>query len=447
MSPAQIAATVIFIIMLAAVISGRVSRYVPALIAAGLTLLVVFLLIMREPAAVISVLNVAQIGSASFWLPGHTPFHSSGVNWQTLIFIAGMMVMVEGLNEVGFFRWLSFYVAKKVNYRVMPLFAVFMFLSGFLAMFIDSITVLLFLAATVIELARLLRFNPVPVIVAMILAANIGGSATMSGDPPNIIIGTAFGFTFTDFLTNTGPIAWAGMVITLGITWLQFRKELKDPPAGSRSYPEPSEAITDRSRFRVYVTIFIVVIALLVTHAESGLSVASIGAIAAILSLGAAGKETGIILSRTDWRTLLFFFGLFVTVGGLEEAGVLRMLADLIGGVSGGSLDTAIALILWVSAFASAVVDNIPFAAAMVPVIADLSQAQGFSLRTLSWTLALGADIGGNATPIGASANIVGTAKASQEGYHIGWGTFLKASLPATLLVIGACHIYLLLRY
>ena len=447
----QILAIAIFVVMFTAIIVGKVHRFIPALIGAALTLIVVFLITLKSPDMVLHVLNLEQLGQFRFWVPGHEGVMSHGVNWQTIIFIGGMMVMVEGLGAVGFFRWLCLYVAKKVNYRVVPILITFMLLSGFLAMFIDSITVLLFLTSVIIELARLLKFDPVPMIIAMIFAANTGGSATMCGDPPNIIIGTAFGFTFTDFMVNTGPIAWAGMLLALGFFYLVFRKILTSKQDSSDDshikYPEPKEAIVNPRLFKINTAIFILVVILLITHAETGISVALIGCIAASLTLVAAGKGAAHVIKRVDWRTLLFFLGLFICVGGLEGTGVLEMLAGYIGDISGGSLLLVIPIILWVSAFASAIVDNIPFAATMVPVIANLSRVHGFSLRTLSWTLALGADIGGNATPIGASANVVGTAIAEREGYPIGWGRFIKYALPATIMVIAVCHLYLILRY
>ncbi|GAH92797.1 unnamed protein product [marine sediment metagenome] len=212
--------------MFVVIVSGKVHRYIPALVGAALTCIVVFLIVAKSPDMVVSVLNLGQIGEFSFWIPGEQHVVSQGVNWQTIIFIGGMMVMVEGLGEVGFFRWLCLYVARLVNYQAVPILIVFMLLSGFLSMFIDSITVLLFLTSVTIELARLLKFDPVPVIIAEIFAANTGGAATMSGDPPNIIIGTSLGYTFTDFAVNTGPIAWAGMLVTLGLFYLFFRKIL-----------------------------------------------------------------------------------------------------------------------------------------------------------------------------------------------------------------------------
>jgi len=447
----QILAIAIFAAMFIAIIYGKVHRFIPALTGAALVIIIVFLVIMDSPGAILSVLNLEQLGQLKFWIPGQAHVESHGVNWQTIIFIGGMMTMVEGLGAVGFFRWLCLYVAKLVNYRVVPILITFMLLSGFLAMFIDSITVLLFLASVTIELARLLKFDPVPVIIAEIFASNVGGSATMCGDPPNIIIGTAFGYTFFDFITNTGPIAWVGMLVTLGFFYFAFRKALSSSQNNSnaslKQYPEPSEAITDPRLFKISSAIFILVVILLITHAQTGLSVALIGVIAAFLTLLTAARGALHIIKRIDWRTLLFFIGLFICVGGLEETGILKMLAEYIGNISGGNMSLLIPIILWVSAIASSIVDNIPFAATMVPVIANLSQTHGLSLRSLSWTLALGTDIGGNATPIGASANVVGTAIAEREGYPISWGRFLKYALPATIMVLALSWLLLVVRY
>jgi len=445
----QILAIIIFAIMFSVIVSGKVPRYIPALIGAALTFIIVFLITLKSPGAVFSVLNLEQLGQFRFWIPGQEHIESRGVNWQTIIFIGGMMVMVEGLGKVGFFRWICFYVARMVNYQVTPILIAFMLLSGFLAMFIDSITVLLFMAPVTIELARMLKFDPVPIIIAMIFAANTGGAATMSGDPPNIIIGTALGYTFMDFVVNTGPIAWIGMLFTLGFFYLVFRKTLTSSQGEVtlNQYPEPKDAIINPRLFKINTAIFILVVILIVTHAETGLSLALIGVIAAFLALLAATRRALHVIKGVDWRTLLFFVGLFIVVGGLEETGILKMLAGYIGDISGGNIILVIPLILWVSAFASAIVDNIPFAATMVPVIVNLSQTAGLKLPTLAWTLALGTDIGGNATPIGASANVVGTAIAEREGYPIGWGRFLKYALPATIMVVALSWLYLVVRY
>lgn len=446
----QILAIAIFIGVLVNIIVGRVRRYFAALIGAALTF-VVFFIVLKSPGMALDVLNLGQVGQFSFWIPGQEHIESHGVNWQTIIFIAGMMTMVQGLSAAGFFRWLCLYLAKKVHYQVVPILLIFMLLSGFLSMFIDSITVLLFLASVTIELARLLKFDPVPIIIAEIFAANTGGSATMAGDPPNIIIGTSLGYTFRDFVFNTGAIAWAGMGVALGFFYFRFRKILASQQSSSSNslnqYPEPKEAITQPRLFKIQAGIFILTIILLVTHAQTGISVALIGCIAAALTMLAAGGGALPIIKGVDWRTLLFLIGLFICVGGLEETGVLRMFAGYIEKMSGGNILLAMSIILWFSAFASAVVDNIPFAAAMVPVITHLSQTAGLKLPSLAWALALGTDIGGNATPIGASANVVATAIARREGYRIRWGRYLKYAFPAMIMVIALSHLMLIVRY
>jgi Na+/H+ antiporter NhaD/arsenite permease-like protein len=452
MTSAQILALVIFLVMFGVITWGKVHRYIPALIGAALVFIVVFLIVMKDVGLIRNVLNLGQLVEAKFWIPGQEHIVSRGVNWQTIVFIAGMMIMVEGLAKVGFFRWMCLTVAKLVHYKVIPILITFMLLSGFLSMFIDSITVMLFLATVTVEIARLLKFDPVPVIIAEIFASNTGGSATMSGDPPNIIIGTSFGYTFTDFVVNTGLIAWAGMLLALVFFYFAFRKTLTASQQNSEGisntiYPEPREAITNARLFLLHTGIFVLAIVLLVTHAQTGISVALIGVIAAVLTLLAANKDALLVVRKIDWRTLLFFIGLFICVGGLEETGVLKLLASFIGKVSGGNLMAVVTIILWISAFASAVIDNIPFAATMVPVISQLGQTLGLNLHPLAWSLALGTDIGGNGTPIGASANVVGTAISEREGFPVGWGRYLKYCMPSMILVIGLCNLLLFVKY
>lgn len=449
MSLVQVILSLMFAAMFVAIAVGKYHRVIPAAIGAALT--IIFIIIFVDGPSVLKILNLGAFSHFTFWYGGsETASQVHGVNWQTVVFIFGMMVMVEGLADVGFFRWLCILVARLCGCKVSRVFIGFMLLSGFLAMFIDSITVLLFLATTTIELSRLLKFDPVPVIIAEISAANIGGSATMAGDPPNIIIGTSFGFTFTDFLTNTGPIAWLGLLLAVGMFYLMFRKVLvstsgKTPAELMAVCPAPNVAIVDFSRFKRGIAIFILVVVLLVTHAQTGLQVAAIGIIAAVLTLLNSGGMLP-VLRRVDWLTLGFFVGLFVAVGGLEVTGVLKALSNVISQASQGNESVVNSLIMWVSAFASAIVDNIPFAAAMVPVIAGLAD-QGMALRTLSWSLALGTDIGGNATPIGASANVVGTAIAYKEGYPIGWGQYCRYALPGMIAVVALSNLFIIVRY
>jgi len=451
MNLSQILAIIIFLLMFFFIIRGKLHRYIPALVAALAVIAVVFLGVMRDYHAVLGVLNLEPLVQHSFWFHKHDVVSlSSGINWQTIIFIAGMMVMVERMADTGFFRWMCLFIARLVKYNVLSILVVFMLFSGILSMFIDSITVLLFLAAVTIELSRLLKFDPVPFIIAEIFASNVGGSATMSGDPPNIIIGTSLGYSFSDFATNTGPIALISLLAAMLFFFFVFRKQLKSSQtdtSDTKSYPLPSSAITNRAHFMISTIIFLVVVVLLITHALTGLTVGLIGVIAAILTLAVSGRSVPHVLRRLDWKTLLFFIGLFIVVGGLEKTGVLEKVAAFIGNISGGNLLVVITLILWLSAFSSALVDNIPFAATMVPIIRELAAAPGLDMDSLSWTLALGTDIGGNATPIGASSNVVGTAIAEKEGHKIGWGRYMKYAIPATLLALGLCQLYLMWRY
>ena len=366
-----------------------------------------------------------------------------------------MMIMVEGLGRAGFFRWLCLSLARLVHYRIVPLLVCFMTLSALLSMFIDSITVVLFLATVTLELAQTMRFDPVPMILSEIFCANIGGSATMCGDPPNIIIGTSLGYTFSDFITNTGAVAAICFVLMLAYFTLCFRKEFKSAErenGGAAACPAPSTAVTNKAAFFASAGVFLLAVVLLITHAQTELSVACIGVIVAALTMLVAGltsgKETVMgIVKGIDHKTLLFFIGLFVSVAGLEETGVLDVIARFISSVSGGSAAVIVVIILWVSAVTSAFVDNIPFAATMIPVIRAIAAAEGMDIGVLAWALSLGTDLGGNATPIGASANVVGTSVSAKCGYPISWGRYCKYCVPATILVMLVSTAYLFLRY
>ena len=443
----QIFAVFIFGGMFVCIVAGKIPRHITTTAAALLTILLVFLLTMESPQALREALALHSLLEPGFWLSHqHGGTASTGINWGTILFIAGMMVMVEGLEDTGFFRWLCMVLAKAVGYRTIPLFLVFVLLSALLSMFIDSITVILFLVAVSVELSQLLRFDPVPLILAEIFAANLGGASTMSGDPPNIIIGTALGYTFSDFLCHTGVIAWISMAAVLPCLLFTARSMGRKGSARPE-VPPPSSAIVSRPHFYRSVFVFLFTVVLLVTHGITGLSVASVGVIAGGLTLLTSYRGPKSLLSRLDWRTLLFFAGLFVTVSGLEQTGILELLAGLISRAGSGNPAVILVIILWLSAIASAFVDNIPFAATMVPVIRSIAATQGMELDTLAWTLALGTDIGGSATPIGASANVVGTAIAAKYGHSIGWGRYCRTGVPATAIAMTVSMICLALFF
>lgn len=448
----QIFAIVIFVLMFALIIMDKIPRYWVTLGCGLATIIIVFAICMRSPNAIIETLNVKSIFTTEFWYTsGKGSESSSGINWATIIFIAGMMVMVEGMAKAGFFRWLCLTIAKAVKYKVMPILVTFMIMSAVLSMFIDSITVILFLAAVTVELSQLLKFSPVPMVLAEIFCANLGGSATMCGDPPNIIIGTALGYSFADFLTNTGLIAGIALIAIIIFFFFAFKKELtanKDEKIDPSTFPNPGDAIENKKDFIVSTIIFIIAIVLLVTHAQTGLTVAFIGVVIALITLITSFKHIGVILKKVDYKTLLFFVGLFVVVGGLEQTGVLEMIASFIEKVCGGNVFAMVLIIMWISAIASAFVDNIPFAATMVPVIKSLAATTvGAQLPVLAYALSVGTDIGGSATPIGASANVVGTSVISKAGHPVGWGKYCKTAIPATAIVIIIAMIVIKLRY
>lgn len=456
---AQILAVIIFIAMFVLIIMDRIPRHIVTLGCGAVTLLAVFVIGMGLFAgdwvgcvdSVMKTLNVESIFTTEFWYSvGEGGEESSGINWATIIFITGMMIMVEGMAKAGFFKWLCMTLAKAVRYKVIPLFISFMILSAVLAMFIDSITVILFLAAVTVELGQLLKFNPLPMILSEIFCANLGGSATMCGDPPNIIIGTSLGLSFFDFLSNTGVMAGISLIAIIIYFYLYFRKDLKkacEKQVDTSSFPKPIDAIKSKSAFAISSIVFLVAVVLLVTHAMTGFSVALIGVVITVLTLATAPKQIGEILKGVDYKTLLFFVGLFVVVGGLEQTGILVLISNFIKMISGGNLMVMLAIIIWVSAIASAVVDNIPFAATMVPVIDSLAAAAGVDINVLAWALAVGTDVGGSATPIGASANVVGTSVAAKEGYPVSWGKYCKAAIPATIIVLVISMLTIFVRY
>lgn len=451
MTMAQILAVTIFVVMFILIVMDKIERQYVTLGCGVLTLALVFGLAMHSGSAVLETLNFRSIFTTGFWYTaGQAEESSSGINWSTIIFIAGMMIMVEGMAHAGFFRWLCMRLAKLVHYKPIPLFVAFMIMSALLAMFIDSITVILFLAAVTVELAKLLKFDPVPMILSEIFCANLGGSATMCGDPPNIIIGTSLGYSFGDFLSNTGVMAGISLVVVIVYFFLAYRKELMQEEAEAvepSSMPDPKEAITSKKDFAISCVIFGCAVVMLVTHAQTGLTVAFIGLVIAVITLITAGKHAIGLLKKVDYNTLLFFVGLFMVVGGLEQTGVLEVIAGFIGDVSKGNLKLMIAIIMWISAVASAFVDNIPFAATMIPVVKSLAATQGVDLETLAWALSMGTDIGGSATPIGASANVVGTSVAAKNGHFIGWGKYCKTAAPATIIVVTISMLFIFMRY
>ena len=353
-------------------------------------------------------------------------------NWEKLLFVFGMMTVIETMNESGFFRWLGLHSARFVKLDPLKLFFLFPFIAGFLSAFVDSITVMLFMSTLTVEVCAIIVMNPLPLIFSEICAANIGGASTMVGDPPNVILGTYFQLSFMDFVRNTGVIAWIGFFVNTAFFIWFYKKEifparerlLKDPAWVQQEVEKlnPQEAIQDRRLFWVGLLSIFYVVVVLVSHHITHMSVAVCAMTGALIALLTGGHKMGRVLEKIDYSTIAFFAGLFIIVGAMEHVGLLKIAASIVKEASGGNFFIALSIILWISAFGSSIVDNVPFAATMAPILKHMSETFGLSLLPLVWSTSLGTDIGGNGTPIGASANVVAVATYERmTDRKIGW--------------------------
>jgi Na+/H+ antiporter NhaD/arsenite permease-like protein len=405
----------------------------------------------RTVAAIIGAMMVVLAGLLT---PAQLLDLNGPVHWEALGLIFGMFVMISILKKGGFFRWIGLKVLMAARFKIVYVFLLFSGLSAVLAAFMDSITVLLFMASLTMEITVILKISPVPFIMGEITSANIGGCATMVGDPPNIIMGTALHLSFIDFVTNLGPIAVVVFLVNLAFFYLYYQKELKARVDSGEFYkvykylmPKPEHAIKDQRTMRIALSIFIFSLVLLVFHQALGLSVAFIGILGAVLTMLIGGGKLPKMVERIDWRSIIFFAGLFVVVGGLVSSGVTDDIANGIEAVAGNNLAIGITLILWVASALSMFIDNVPMAATMVPIVQKLSSHTGMTTGPLVWATCIACDVAGNATPIGASANIVGLSVEEKGGVHQTWKQYCRAALPSTLLCLVVCNILLVLRY
>ena len=373
----------------------------------------------------------------------------SYINWETLGLLAGMFMLVSILQEAGFFTWLAMKALKKVNYHPVSLFVILIVFAAVMAMFMDSITVMLFLSALTLQLCLLLKLDPVPLVIAEVCAANTGGAATLVGDPPNVILGTTLGFNFADFITHTGPISAIAALLLLGLFYLTNRKNLMN--AHSLLTKETVTEIEAIHReplhahlTRVGLVGFLAAVVLLVFHIPlshlTGIHInaamaALIPAGIALLAMKNSDRKKAVL--KVDGESILFFTGLFVLIGGLEKIDLFKSLAQGLAEISTTNHSGLVMALHWLPGLASGIVDNVPLALAMSYVLKDLAAIPGMpALALMVWSLALGIDIGGNLTPIGASANVVAYSFMERNHGSIGWKRWLIVAVPPTVLIM-----------
>lgn len=368
------------------------------------------------------------------------------INWETLGLIAGMFTLVAILVQAGFFTWLAMTSLRKVNYHPASLFVILIILAAVMAMFMDSITVMLFLAALTLQLCLLLKIDPVPLVIAEVCAANTGGAATLVGDPPNVILGTVLGFNFADFATNTGPLAAAGALLMLVMFYWVNRKKLQSAHADlTEQMIEDIEEMHNEPLHvhltRVGLAGFLMAVLLLIFHIPlselTGLPINA--ATAALIPAGLAlialrDDQRKTVLAKVDGESILFFAGLFMMIGGLEKVHLFEDLAESLAAATASSPDALVLALHWGPGLASGIVDNVPLALAMTYVLKDLAAIPGMpALGLMVWSLALGVDMGGNLTPIGASANVVAYAYMERNHGSIGWKRWIVIAVPPTI--------------
>jgi Na+/H+ antiporter NhaD/arsenite permease-like protein len=384
----------------------------------------------------------------------------SGIDFNTLGLLAGMMVIVAITRGSGVFQYVAVWSAKKVNASPWGILLMLSLVTAVFSSLLDNVTTVLLIAPVTLLICHELKINPYPFLFAEIFASNIGGTATLIGDPPNIMIGSAVGLSFNDFVLNLAPVVPFILAVTLGIIYLIWGRSMvatADARARIMNFKE-REAITDVRLLKQSMFVLALVISGFVMAHPLRLEPATIAMFGAALLLLLSNlknnaeeqsEEVNKTFGKVEWITIFFFIGLFIAVKGIEEAGVLRILADLVINFTDGDLMVTALATLWVSAVASAIVDNIPFVATMIPVIKSMAPTFGGAenLMPLWWSLALGACLGGNGSLVGASANLIVAGFAERAGHRIHFLPFMLLAFPMMMLSIVIASLYVYLRY
>jgi Na+/H+ antiporter NhaD/arsenite permease-like protein len=371
------------------------------------------------------------------------------IDFNVIFLLAGMMILAGIIRKTGVFGWLAVRAARFAGgdgYRVLVVLSV---ITAVASAFLDNVTTVVLVGPITLFLAARLGMSPLPLIVSEILASNIGGAATLIGDPPNILIGSAADLDFAAFLFNMAPLSVLLLFLYLvAARWL-FRGQL-ETDAGLRDTLlalDEREMIVEPRLLRSSLVVLCLTLLGFLLHGPLGYEPATVALTGAVALMVVAREDPHEVLREVEWPTLFFFIGLFMLVAGVIEIGLIDAVADAIVAVTGGALGATSILVLWVSTLLSGVIDNIPYTATMIPVVADLQASGGHESDVLWWALAIGADLGGNATIIGASANVILASMAEREGHPISFGAFLRYGLPVTLGTVLISTAYIWLRY
>ena len=426
MENATIVAIVIFVVAYALIISEKVHRTIVGLF--GAMLMILFGIIDQE-----------------------TAVHH--IDFNTLGLLMGMMIIVNITSETGLFNFLAIWAAQKVKARPIALLVVLSTITMVCSALLDNVTTVLLTVPITFSITSQLKVDVMPYLISQILASNIGGTATLIGDPPNIMIGSAVGLDFMAFVENLTLISIIIFILVQFILIGIYHKSLHtQPELQDKIMRLPADAqITDHALLKKCLAVIFLTITFFVLHGSLGLESATVALSGAglLLLITATEDEEKIVkvLSKIEWPAIFFFGGLFILVGALVETGVIRMLAAEAIHATGGDVEATAILILWMSAIASAFIDNIPFVATLIPLIQDMGQMGLTNLDPLWWSLALGACLGGNGTLIGASANVVVASMSAQRGRPISFLGFMKVAFPVMIFTIIVSNIYVVIRY
>ncbi len=375
------------------------------------------------------------------------------IDFNTLGLLMGMMIIVNVTSETGLFNFLAIWAAKKVKARPVHLLVALSIITAVCSALLDNVTTVLLTVPITFSITQQLKVDVKPFLISQILSSNIGGTATLIGDPPNIMIGSAVGLSFMDFVNNVTLVSIIIFIVVEALLVALYGSKLKTQPELQDKVMRLDETsqITDSALLKKCLGVIFFTIGMFVLHSTLHLETATAALTGAgLLLLITFTRNEAMIakaLSKVEWLAIFFFAGLFVLVGALVETGVIKMLAEEAMKITGGDSSATAILVLWMSAFASAFIDNIPFVATLIPLIQDMGAMGMSNLEPIWWSLALGACLGGNGTLIGASANVVVASMASQRGKPISFIDFMKIALPVMTLTIAISNVYIWLRY